>query len=117
MDEVEAKAGLTGSEREVKDPTQTAPVKKAVAYLVNAEQKFRRSKELAEQGIMARQTYEEDDANYKPAQATYDLAVQNVGTYKAALKERRACSGLGNKKLLDTTRCHERPVRHKCKLP
>jgi membrane fusion protein (multidrug efflux system) len=103
LDQAKAKLGLTANNEEVNDPTQTASVKKAAADLANAEQKFRRSKELAEQGVLSKQAYEVDDANYKAAQATYDLAVQDVRNLQAALKEQRARSDLAKKKLRDTT--------------
>jgi len=85
------------------DPAQTASVKKVAADLATAEQKFRRSKDLAEQGVLSKQAYEVDDANYKAAQATYDLAVQDVRNLQAALKEPRDRSDLAKKKLRDTT--------------
>lgn len=98
-----AKLGLTESEAESIDPKQTAAVKKAAADLANAEQKYKRSKELSEQGIFARQTFEEDEATYKAALATYDLAVQDVRNLQAALKQERAMRDLAAKKLKDTT--------------
>jgi RND family efflux transporter MFP subunit len=103
LDQAKAKLGLSANNEEVNDPTQTASVKKAAADLANAEQKFRRSKELTEQGVLSKQAYEVDDANYKAAQATYDLAVQDVRNLQAALKEQRARSDLAKKKLRDTT--------------
>ncbi len=103
LDQAKAKLGLSANNEEVNDQTQTASVKKAAADLANAEQKFRRSKELTEQGVLSKQAYEVDDANYKAAQATYDLAVQDVRNLQAALKEQRARSDLAKKKLRDTT--------------
>ncbi len=103
LDQAKAKLGITANNEEINDPTQTAAVKKAAADLANAEQKFRRSKELAEQGVLSKQAYEVDDANYKAAQATYDLAVQDVRNLQAVLKEQRARSDLAKKKLRDTT--------------
>lgn len=103
LEQAKAKLGLTANNEEVNDPAQTASVKKAEADLAIAEQKFRRSKELAEQGVLSNQAYEVDDANYKAAQATYDLAVQDARNLHAALKEQRARSALAKKKLRDTT--------------
>jgi RND family efflux transporter MFP subunit len=103
LDQAKAKLGMTANNEEINDPTQTASVKKAAADLANAEQRVRRSKELAEQGVLSKQAYEVDDANYKAAQATYDLAVQDVRNLQAALKEQRARSDLAKKKLRDTT--------------
>jgi RND family efflux transporter MFP subunit len=97
-----AKLGMNGDDPEVKDPTKTAAVKKAAADLANAEQKYKRSKQLAQQGVLARQTYEEDEAAYQAAQASYDLAVQDVRNLQAALKQERAQRDLADKKLRDT---------------
>jgi membrane fusion protein (multidrug efflux system) len=97
-----AKLGLTEAQAETIDPKETAAVKKAAADLANAEQKYRRSKQLVEQGIFARQTFEEDEATYNAARATYDLAVQDVRNLQAALKQERALRDLAAKKLRDT---------------
>lgn len=97
-----AKLGMTGDDAEIKDPIQTAAVKKAAADLANAEQKYKRSRQLAQQGVLARQTYEEDEAAYNAAQASYDLAVQDVRNLQAALKQERALRDLADKKLRDT---------------
>ena len=97
-----AKLGMTGDDPEVKDPSKTAAVKKAAADLANAEQKYKRSKQLVQQGVLARQTYEEDEAVYNAAQAGYELAVQDVRNLQAALKQERALRDLADKKLRDT---------------
>ena len=102
LEGAKAKLGLTASDGEVKDPAQAPSVKKAAADLANAEQKFKRSKALFEQGILARQTYEEDESSYKAAQATYDLSVQDVKNLQAILRQQLAMSDLAKKKLRDT---------------
>ncbi len=102
LEEARAKLGLTEGDGEVKDPTKTAAVQKAAADLNNAKQKFQRTKELAEQGLLPKQTYDQDESTYKAAQASYDLALQDVRNLQAALKERRSTSELAKKKLRDT---------------
>lgn len=102
LEGAKAKLGLAASDGEVKDPAQAPSVKKAAADLANAEQKFKRSKALFEQGILARQTYEEDESTYKAAQATYDLAVQDVKNLQTVLRQQLAMSDLAKKKLRDT---------------
>jgi membrane fusion protein, multidrug efflux system len=102
LEQARAKLGATGRDVEVSDPTQTAGVKKAAADLANAKQKYERSKTLAEQGLIPRQTFEEDEANYKAVQATYDLAVQDVRNLQAAVRQERALLDLADKKLRDT---------------
>jgi membrane fusion protein (multidrug efflux system) len=103
LEQVRAKLGSAEGEPDVKDPAQTAAVKKAAADLANARQKYERSKSLSEQGLIPRQSFDEDEANYKAAQATYDLAVQDVRNLQAAVKQERATRDLANKKLHDTS--------------
>ncbi|PWU02422.1 MAG: hypothetical protein C5B51_20765 [Terriglobia bacterium] len=102
VEQARARLGLTGDIAEVTDPTQTAAVRKASADLANAEQKYKRSRQLSQQGVLARQTFEEDEAAFKAAQASYDLAVQDVRNLQAAVKQERALRDLANKKLRDT---------------
>jgi RND family efflux transporter MFP subunit len=102
VEQARAKLGLTGNDTEVRDPAQTAAVRKAAADLANALQKFKRSERLEQQGIVPRQTFEEDELAYKAAQAAYDLALQDVRNLQAALEQERAIRDLANKKLRDT---------------
>ena len=102
VEQAKAKLGLIGDDTEVKDPAQTAAVRKAAADLANAQQKFRRSKSLEERGIVPRQTFEEDELAFKAAEAAYDLALQDVRNLEAALQQERATRDLANKKLRDT---------------
>lgn len=102
LEQARAKLGWTEGEADV-DPAKTPAVKKAAADLANARQKFDRSKMLAGEGVIPQQMYDEDDANFKAAQATYDLAVQDVRNLQAAVKQELAMRDLARKKLHDTT--------------
>jgi RND family efflux transporter MFP subunit len=102
LEQARAKLGSTDGEGEIKDPTQRAAVKKAAADLANAKQKYERSKALAEQGLVPRQNFEEDESNYKAVQATYELAVQDVRNLQASVTQGRVMRDLANKKLRDT---------------
>lgn len=103
LDQARAKLGLAQGQEELADPTQAATVKKAAADLANAEQKYRRTGELAQQGVMSRQAYDEDEANYNAAKAAYDLALQDVTNLQAAVKQEQALLDLARKKLRDTS--------------
>jgi len=103
LEQARAKLGSADGEPDVKDPAQTAAVKKAAADLANARQKYERSKTLSEQGLIPRQNFDEDEANYNAARATYDLAVQDVRNLQAAVRQGRAMRDLANKKLHDTS--------------
>jgi RND family efflux transporter MFP subunit len=103
LDQARAKLGLAEGQEELRDPTQAASVKKAAADLANAEQKFRRSAELTQQGVVPKQTYDEDEANYNAVKAAYDLALQDVTNMQAAVKQDQAALDLARKKLRDTS--------------
>lgn len=100
LEQARAKLGVQEG-AELTDPTKSASVQKAAADLANAKQKFQRTKELAEQGLLPKQTYDQDESTYKAAQATYDLSLQDVRNLQAALKERHSMSDLAKKKLRD----------------
>jgi len=103
LDQARARLGLAEGQRQLGDPTQAASVKKAAADLANAEQKFRRTAELTQQGVMPKQTYDEDEANYNAMKAAYDLALQDVTNMQAAIKLDEAALDLARKKLRDTS--------------
>lgn len=103
LDQARAKLGLVEGQEELGDPTQAASAKKAAADLANAEQKFKRTDELTKQGVVSKQTYDEDEANYKAMKAAYDLALQDVTNMQAAVKQDQASLDLARKKLRDTS--------------
>jgi RND family efflux transporter MFP subunit len=103
LDQARARLGLSEGHAELGDATQAASVRKAAADLANAEQKYKRTTELTQQGILPKQTYDEDEANYKAAKAAYDLALQDVTNMQAAIKQDQAALDLARKKLRDTS--------------
>ena len=103
LDQARAKLGLAAGQQELGDPTQAAAVKKAAADLANAGQKYRRTTELVQEGVVSRQAFDEDEANYNAAKAAYDLALQDVTNMQAAVKQDQAALDLARKKLRDTS--------------
>ena len=103
LDQARARLGLAQGQEELGDPTQAASVKKAAADLANADQRFKRTAELTQQGVMPKQSFDEDEANYKAAKAAYDLALQDVTNMQAAIKQDQAALDLAQKKLRDTS--------------
>ncbi len=97
-----ARLGLRENETELKDVRQAAEVKKAAADLADAEQKFKRAESLLETGVIPRQQFDEAEARYKAAKATYDLAVQQVENLRASMQQTQATLNLANKRLRDT---------------
>ena len=94
LDQARAKLGLVEGQEQLGDPTQAASVKKAAADMANAEQKFRRTAELTQQGVVPKQTYDEDEANYNAVKAAYDLALQDVTNMQAAINRVLVAAGL-----------------------
>ena len=100
--QAQARLGLTETDGDLKDARQAAEVKKAAADLTDAEQKYRRAQSLLETGVIPRQQYDEAEARYKAAKATYDLAVQQVENMRASMQQTQASLNLANKRLRDT---------------
>ena len=96
-----ARLGLGGEVEDVRDPKEAAEVKRAAADLTDAEQKFKRARSLFDEGLLARETFDETEARYKSARAAYDLALQTVENLRAELAQRRAGLALADKKLTD----------------
>jgi multidrug efflux pump subunit AcrA (membrane-fusion protein) len=103
LEQARAKLGLAEKDTDIKDVSQVAEVKKAAADLYDADQNFKRNKELLEKGVIPQQTYDAAEARLKTAKANYDLAVQQVQNMRAALRQYRASADLARKKLNDTT--------------
>jgi HlyD family secretion protein len=97
-----ARLGLGENDGELKDVRQAAEVKKAAADLTDAEQKYNRAQSLLETGVIPRQQFDEAEARYKAARATYDLAVQQVENLRALMQQTQATLNLANKRLRDT---------------
>ncbi len=84
------------------DPKDAAEVKKAAADRTDAEQKYERAKELLDQGLISRGTYDEVEARRNATRAAYDMALQNVETLRAQAAQHNASVALADKKLRDT---------------
>src|SRR6266542_1984237 len=97
-----ARLGLTETDGDLKDVRQAAVVKKAAADLTDAEQKYKRAPSLLETGVIPRQQYDEAEARYKAAKATYDMAMQQVENMRASMQQTQASLNLANKRLRDT---------------
>jgi len=97
-----ARLGLTETDADLKDVRQAAEVKKAAADLTDAEQKYKRTQSLLETGVIPRQQYDEAEARYKAARATYDMAMQQVENLRASMQQTQALLNLANKQLRDT---------------
>jgi len=95
--------GLKSETEKVSDIRQTPEVRRAEADLFEAEQRYKRVRELVDQGVGSRQDLDQSEARFKSLRAAYDTSliqtrnlIQDVERYKAVLDLQR-------KKLRDTT--------------
>jgi multidrug efflux pump subunit AcrA (membrane-fusion protein) len=97
-----ARLGMFEGGPELQDLSEAAEVKRAAAELEDAEQKWRRSKSLFEDGLISKGAYDEVEATYKSRKAAHDMARHSVANLKAELQQRKAGLSLAEKKLADT---------------
>jgi RND family efflux transporter MFP subunit len=95
--------GLSKEDDRVKDIRETPDVRRASADLREAEQRFKRTRELVDQGIGARADLDSTQARFQSLQAAYDVTlnqtrnlIQEVERFKAGLQLQR-------KRLRDTS--------------
>lgn len=100
-EQTRARLGLPEGRLDLDDPREAAEVKRAQAALDDAEQKFRRTKSLYDEGLISRGNYEEVEANFKSARAAFDVARQGVQNTRAELDQKHASLKLAEKKLAD----------------
>jgi len=94
--------GLKSEKDRVQNLRETPDVRRAQADLTDAEQRYRRTQKLVEQGVGSQQDLDQAEARYKASLAAYDATliatrnlIQEVERYKAAVDLQR-------KKLRDT---------------
>lgn len=97
-----ARLGLPDGGEDLKDLNDAAEVKRAQAALLDAQQKYERTKSLHQEGLVSRGDFDAIEANYKSAKASYDMARQSVENLRAELQQKRASMNLAEKKLSDT---------------
>jgi RND family efflux transporter MFP subunit len=102
LQQIQARLAPPGGSPELKDPQEASEVRKAEADRTDAAQKYQRAKELMAEGLIPRGTFEEAEARYQAARASYDMAVQNVRNLQAQASGRSASLALADKKLRDT---------------
>ena len=102
LQQARARLGLKEG-ADLRDVSDAAEVKKAQADLNDAKQKYDRAKALLDQGLVPKQNFDEAEARYKAARATYDLAVQSIDNIQAQISQYKATTELAKKKVSDTT--------------
>jgi RND family efflux transporter MFP subunit len=95
--------GLKNEDDRVKDITATPEVRRAQADLFDAEQRYKRTRELLDQKIGSQQDYDAAQARYKSAQAAYDSTLNQTRNLIQEVQRVKAQLDLQRKKVRDTT--------------
>ena len=101
--QVRAQLGIGPNDPPPTDPEKIASVQRAEADLFDAHRKYGRAKEMFKDNLISQQQYDEAASRFESAQATYDLALQEVNRLKAQLISSEANAALAAKKLSDAT--------------
>jgi multidrug efflux pump subunit AcrA (membrane-fusion protein) len=95
--------GLKDEKDKVKDIRDTPDVRRAKADLTEAEQRYKRTRELVEQGIGAQSDLDSVQARYQSLQAAYDATLNQTRNLIQEVERYKAVLDLQRKKLRDTT--------------
>jgi RND family efflux transporter MFP subunit len=94
--------GLSKETDRVQDIKQTPDVRRAEADMMDAEQRFRRTRELRDQGIGAQADLDQAQARYNSLRAAYDATVNQTRNLISEVERFKAIVDLQRKKLRDT---------------
>jgi RND family efflux transporter MFP subunit len=87
----------------VSDIRQTPDLRRAEADLYDAQQRYKRVRELVDRGIGSPQDLDQAEARYKALQAAYDSSLVGTRNLIQDVERYRAVLDLQRKKLRDTT--------------
>ncbi len=94
--------GLTKDTDRVQDVRSTPDVRRAQADLEEAEQRFKRTRELRDQGIGAQADLDQAQTRFNSAKANYDATVNQTRNLIQEVERFKAVVDLQRKKLRDT---------------
>ena len=95
--------GLTKEADRVKDVKLTPDVRKAEADVFEAQQRFKRTRELRDQGIGAQAELDQAQARFNSAEAAYDSTINQTRNLIQEVERFKAVVDLQRKKLRDTS--------------
>jgi RND family efflux transporter MFP subunit len=101
--QVRAQLGIGVNDPPPTDPKKIASVQRAEADLFDADGKYKRAQEMFKDHLISQQQLDETASRYQSAQATYNVALQEVDRLKAMLVSNEASEQLAEKKLRDAT--------------
>jgi multidrug efflux pump subunit AcrA (membrane-fusion protein) len=95
--------GLRDEKDKVKDIRETPEVRRAQAELTDAEQRYKRARNLVDQGIASQADLDQAQARFKSLQAAYDSTLYQTRNLIQEVERFKAILDLQRKKLRDTT--------------
>lgn len=95
--------GLKDENDRVADIRETPEPRRARADLFDAEQKYKRARNLVDQGIASQADLDQAEARYKSLQAAYDSTLYQTRNLLQEVQRSRAALDLQRKKLRDTS--------------
>jgi len=101
--QVRAQLGIGPGEPPPSDPKKIASVQRAEADLFDADRKYGRARQMFQDRLISQQQLDEAASRDQSAQATYNVALQEVDRLKALLVSSEASEQLAEKKLRDAT--------------
>jgi RND family efflux transporter MFP subunit len=101
--QVRAQLGVGPNDPPPADPKKIASVQRAEADLFDADHKYQRAQEMFKDHLISQQQLDEAASRYQSAQASYNVALQEVERLKALLVSSQASEQLAEKKLRDAT--------------
>jgi RND family efflux transporter MFP subunit len=101
--QVRAQLGIGPNDPPPSDPKKIASVQRAEADLFDANGKYARAQEMFKDHLISQQQLDETASRYQSAQASYNVALQEVDRLKALLVSNEASEQLAEKKLRDAT--------------
>jgi len=103
VNQVRAQLGIGPTDQPPTDFRKMASVQRAAADLFDAKQNYGRAEEMYKDKLVSQQQFDEVESRYQSAQASFDLALQDVARLKALLISSEASAALAEKKLGDAT--------------
>jgi RND family efflux transporter MFP subunit len=95
--------GLKDEKDRVKDVKETPDVRKAQADVFDTEQRYKRVRNLVEQGVGSQADLDQAVARFKAAEATFDSAINTTRNLIQEVERFKAALELQRKKLRDTS--------------
>ena len=101
--QVRAQLGIGPNDPPPATAKKMASVQRAEADLFDADRKYGRAREMFKDNLISQQQFDEAGSRDQSAQASYNLALQDVDRLKALLISSEASAALAEKKLGDAT--------------